>query len=185
MPRAGLSADAVVAAAAELADERGLQNVTLALLASRLGVRAPSLYAHVRGLEDLRGRLAARGAEQLVDALSTAAAGRSGRQALAAVAGAYRDYARARPGSYEALQRLPGEDPRAAEAAGRAVAVVLAVLAGYGLERDASLHAARAVRSALHGFVSLEAAHGFGLPLDIEESFAALVELLDRGLRSR
>ena len=183
MPRAGLSAEAVVAAAAELADERGLEGVSLARLASRLGVRAPSLYAHVGGLDDLRARLAARGAEQLAAVLSAAAAGRSGADALAAVAGAYRAYARTHPGSYEALQRAGREDPRAAEAGRRVVAIVLAVLAGYGLEGEDALHATRAVRSALHGFVSLEAGDGFGLPLDLDESFAALVATLDRGLR--
>jgi len=52
MPRAGLTAEAVVAAAGALADERGLDGVTLSELAGRLGVRPPSLYAHVGGLED-------------------------------------------------------------------------------------------------------------------------------------
>src|SRR5262249_53912537 len=58
MPRAGLDSESVVAAAAAMADEDGLEAVTLTRLAGRLGVRTPSLYAHVRGLDDLRGRLA-------------------------------------------------------------------------------------------------------------------------------
>ena len=45
-------------------------------------------------------------------------------------------------------------------AAKGAVDVVLAVLRGYGLEGDDAIHAARAVRSALHGFVALEAGAG-------------------------
>ena len=65
MPRAGLDSDAVVAAAAALADAEGLERLTLARLAQQLGVRSPSLYAHVDGLEDLRTRLAIRGARQL------------------------------------------------------------------------------------------------------------------------
>ena len=90
MPRAGLDADAVVAAAAELADADGLEAVTLARLASRLGVRAPSLYAHVDGLADLRRRIAARGALELAAELQAAAAGRAGADALLAIANAYR-----------------------------------------------------------------------------------------------
>ena len=62
MPRAGLNSAAVVEAAARLADSEGLAAVTLAHLAEQLGVRPPSLYAHVASLEDLRRRLAARGA---------------------------------------------------------------------------------------------------------------------------
>src|ERR1700751_4684481 len=105
MPRAGLDTDAVVDAAARLADADGLESVTLARLAAELGVRAPSLYAHVDGLEDLRRRLGARGARELADALGRAAAGRAGTEALVAVADAYRAYARAHPGSYAALQQ--------------------------------------------------------------------------------
>ncbi len=182
MPRAGLTAQTVTDAAAELADANGLEAVTLAALASRLGVRAPSLYAHVEGLDDLRGRIAARGAEQLADRLQAAVAGRSGATALRALAAAYRDYAREHPGAYAALQRVTVRNAGAAEAAERTVGVVLAVLEGFGIEGDAALHATRAIRSALHGFVLLEAQEGFGLPLDVDESFGVLVEVLDRGL---
>ena len=56
MPRAGLDAEAVVAAAAALADEDGLAELTLARLAAALGIRTPSLYAHVDSLGDLRAR---------------------------------------------------------------------------------------------------------------------------------
>jgi len=57
------------------------------------------------------------------------------------------------------------------------VGVVLSVLTGYGVEGDEALHATRALRSSLHGFVALEAAGAFGLPLDIEGSFERLVAL--------
>jgi AcrR family transcriptional regulator len=185
MPRAGLTAQTVTDAAAELADAGGLEALTLAALASRLGVRAPSLYAHVEGLEDLRARVAARGSEQLADRLQEAVAGRSGAAALRALAAAYRDYAREHPGAYAALQRVASLDGPAAGAAERTVGVVLAVLAGYGLEGEQALHATRAIRSALHGFVLLEAQEGFGLPLDVDESFGLLVDVLDRGLADR
>lgn len=185
MARAGLTSESVVAAAAELADEQGLEELTLALLASTLGVRPPSLYVHVAGLEDLRTRIAARGAEQLAAALQEAVAGLAGSAALGALAGAYRGYALAHPGAYAALQRAPGRSEESVEAAGRVVAVVLAVLAGYGLEGEKALHATRAIRSALHGFVLLETQQGFGLPLDLDESFALLVAMLDSGLRAQ
>jgi AcrR family transcriptional regulator len=182
MPRAGLTAQTVTEAAAELADTEGLEAVTLAALAGRLGVRAPSLYAHVDGLDDLRVRIAAQGAAQLADRLQAAVAGRSGATALRALAAAYREYARTHPGAYAALQRTKGLNAQAAEAAERTVGVVLAVLQGYGLEGDAALHATRAIRAALHGFVLLEMQDGFGLALDVDESFEVLVGLLERGL---
>jgi AcrR family transcriptional regulator len=180
MPRAGLGPDAVVAAAAALADAEGLEAVTLARVAERLGVRPPSLYVHVAGLPDLRRRLAARGAAELAAELQAAAAGRAGRDALAAVANVYRRYAHEHPGSYAALQRA--ENVRDVEAAARVVDVVVAVLRGYGLEGDDAIHGTRIVRAALHGFAALESGGGFGIDLPPDETFARLVAVLDRGL---
>jgi AcrR family transcriptional regulator len=183
MPRVGLDTPAVVAAAAELADADGLPAVTLARLAKGLGVQAPSLYAHVAGLGDLRRRIGIRGARELAAVLSSAAAGRARGDALRAISDAYRGYALSHPGSYAALQRLSDpDDPDAVAAGGAVVEVVLAVLRGYEVEGDAAIHAVRAIRAALHGFVALEADGGFGIPLSVDESFSRLVDLLERGL---
>jgi AcrR family transcriptional regulator len=183
MARAGLNTEAVVAAAAALADREGLDAVTLARLAADAGVRSPSLYAHVDGLGDVRRRLGMRGAHELAAALRGAATGRSGGDALRAIAAAQREYARRHPGTYLAAQRAPAPgDDEAKAAAGEAVDVLVAVMAGYGLEGDDAIHATRAVRAALHGFAVLETDHGFGMKLDLDESFARLVDLLDRGL---
>jgi AcrR family transcriptional regulator len=184
MPRAGLSTATVVGAAAELADAEGLEALTLARLAGAVGVRTPSLYNHVSSLDDVRRRVALVALRELGDALRDAAVGRARDDALVAVAHAYRAYARAHPGRYAAMQRAPvaddSEDLRAAAA--RAVDALLAVLAGYGLEGDDAIHAARAVRSALHGFVALEAGGGFGLPVELDESYDRMVAALARGL---
>jgi AcrR family transcriptional regulator len=183
MARAGLSPDAVVDAAAALADAEGLDALTLARVAAALGVRTPSLYSHVGGLDDLRRRLGARGAAELATALRDAAIGKARGDALRAAAAAYRAYALAHPGTYLAAQRAPDPDDAAAVAAGSAaVDVVVALLSGYGLEGEDAIHAVRAVRSAVHGFVAIETGGGFGLAEEVDESFARLVELLDRGL---
>lgn len=178
MPRHGLDVEAVVATAARLADSDGLESLTLARLADALDVRPPSLYAHLAGLDDLRGRLGTRGAHELAQALAAAAAGRADGDALRAVADAYRTYAREHPGTYAALQRAPGNSGQAV------VDIVLAVLRGYGIEGDAAIHATRAIRAALHGFALLEAEQGFAIPVSIDESFARLVTVLDQGLRN-
>ena len=70
----------------------------------------------------------------------------------------------------------------AAGAAAGVVEVVLAVLRGYDLEGDDAIHATRIIRAALHGFVTLETGGGFGIPLDLNDSYARLVDVLDRGL---
>ncbi len=50
----GIDRARVVEVAAELADANGLDQLTLAQVAARLGVRLPSLYNHVDGLPGLR-----------------------------------------------------------------------------------------------------------------------------------
>jgi AcrR family transcriptional regulator len=183
MPRAGLDSEAVVSAAAQLADAESLEAVTLARLADRLRVRSPSLYVHIGGLDDLRRRLGARGARELAEAVTVAAAGKSRLAALRAVADTYRGYAREHPGTYAAMQRAPDEDSEELAVAGRElVGVILAVLDGYSLHGEQAIHAVRVVRAALHGFVLLESEGGFGLPVSLEDSYERLIGVLDRGL---
>jgi AcrR family transcriptional regulator len=185
MPRAGLDREAVIAAAAELADSRpgGLDAVTLTALADRLGIRTPSLYAHIDGLADLRRQLGARGGRQLTVAVIAATSGRAGRDALRSFAHAYREFAHAHPGAYAAMQRAP--EARYAEpatAARELVDAIAAALSGYGLSGDDAIHAIRVVRAALHGFVSLEQLGGFRIPISLDETFERLVTMLDRSL---
>ncbi|HET9093660.1 MAG TPA: TetR-like C-terminal domain-containing protein [Solirubrobacteraceae bacterium] len=179
MARAGLTADAVVEAAAAIADADGLAAVTLASVAARLGVRPPSLYSHVAGLPDLRARLAALSAAELADALTPAVAGRAAGDALRAAGRAYRDWALAHPGRHAALQ-VPSA--RAEPAAERVLALLVSVMRGYALDGEAAVHAVRGLRAAIYGFVTLEAGGGFGLPLAVDESYEWLLEALDRGL---
>ena len=185
MPRAGLSTAAVVDAAAAVADAEGLEAVTLARIADSVGVRTPSLYNHVAGLDDVRRHLALRGVAELAAAMRDAAVGRARDDALIAMAHAYRAYATRHPGRYAATQRAPAEaDPELSQAAAAAVETLLSILRGYGLHDDDAIHAARAVRSALHGFVTLETGGGFGLPVALDETFDRMVAALARGLAS-
>jgi AcrR family transcriptional regulator len=186
MPRMGLDAGRVVEVAAGVADADGLEAVTLARVAADLGVRAPSLYNHVDGRSDLLRAIAVLGVRELTAALREAAVGRSSTDALTAAAHAYRAYARAHPGRYAATLAAPtrgDEEHRAA--ASEAVDVMLAIMRGWDLEGDDAIHAVRAFRSAVHGFVAIEAADGFGMAVDVDVSFDRLVATLAGGLSER
>ena len=184
MPRAGLDRSRVAAAAASLADERGIGQLSLAAVAQELGVRTPSLYNHIASLDALQHEVCLLALEELATRLSAAAVGRSGAEALQALASAYRAYALEHPGRYAATLRSPAaQDEALAEAAGRVLAVVTGALRGYGLEGDDEVDAVRALRAALHGWVSLEQAGRFGLPRDVEQSFSRMLDGLDAALR--
>ncbi|GAA4580592.1 TetR/AcrR family transcriptional regulator [Micromonospora halotolerans] len=185
MPRSGLTRDRVVAQAATVADEVGFDRLALATVAKRLNVSLPALYKHIDSLAGLQRDVAVLGVRELTVAISTATVGRSGRDALHAAARAYREYALAHPGRAAAAVRAP--DPADAEhlVVGRAaVEVLLALLRGYDITGDDAIHAVRAMRVVLHGFVTLEAAGGFGLPQSLDETFDRLVDSLDATFRA-
>lgn len=176
MPRAGLSRARVVDEAAELADEVGLEGLTLAALAERLGVRQPSLYKHLDSLAGLRRSISLQAKGELGDVLLRAAVGRSGADAITVMAGAYREWALEHPARYTAAQWIAGpEDEEDTAASLGAIQVISDVLTAYELRGDDAIDAIRAFRSTLHGFVSLEAAGSFGLDRDLDRSFDRLV----------
>lgn len=186
MPRAGLTKDRVVTEAAKLADEVGVHQLTLATLATRLGVRQPSLYKHIESLDALRQGIAVQAKAELAGVMGQAAIGRARDDALFAVARAYRGWALHHPGRYQAAQRppAPGDVDDEAVSAG-AVRVLAAVMNGYDLDGDDAIDAIRAFRAALHGFVALEASGAFALPASVDRSFDRLVEALQVALSSR
>ena len=65
----------MVAAAAGLADEAGYTELTMGLVAQRLGIRTPSLYKHVDDLADLRHRVVTQAMTELGDAAHRCRAG--------------------------------------------------------------------------------------------------------------
>ncbi|MGW5117525.1 TetR/AcrR family transcriptional regulator [Streptomyces noursei] len=181
MVRAGLTAERVTVAGAEVADEVGLDQVTMSRVARRLGVKDASLYTHVRGLADLRGRIALLAADEKTVRIAEATAGRSGKDALVAFANAWREYARAHPGRYAATQAPIEIDPElVARAAGprRAVELSYGMLRGYGLAEPDLTDAVRLLRSTFHGFVALEAAGGFAHARPAQRSWERALDAL-------
>ncbi len=180
--RPGLDAGVIVRAAADLVDTDGIEALALGRLAERLGVRAPSLYNHVASLDGVRRGLALLGARELSARLARAAIGATGEEGVVALAEAYRRFAKERPGLYAATLRAPDPDDHALqEVTADLLGVMRAVLAPYGLRGAEETHAIRAWRSLVHGFVSLEITGGFGLPLDLDESFRRLMRLFIGG----
>ena len=144
MARAGLTENLVVAEAERMADEVGLANVTMAALAQRLGVRQPSLYKHVASLPALRRAIGLRTTTALTEELARAAVGRSGDEALLAMARAFREWVKAHPGRYQAGQRAPDRGDTAYEAAAAGVLELFgSVLSAFDLTGDDTIDAIR------------------------------------------
>jgi AcrR family transcriptional regulator len=177
MSRKGLTTDAVVDAAARLADTEGLDQVTLARLAAELKIRPSSLFTHIHGLADLHRHLQLRGLQELTAQVGRAAIGRAGADAVMATAIAVRQFAQEHPGLYVAsLPATPAQDPELTGVAERFVGVFFDTVRQYGFEGEEAIHAVRGLFSAIHGFIMLERALTFGMPIDTDESFRWLVQ---------
>lgn len=184
MPRAGLTSDRVVRAAAELADEVGFEETTISAVARVLGVRVASLYSHVDGSTGLQEGVARLALDELADLAAAALAGRSGKEALVAFAATYRDYARAHPGRYAATRLRLSPDSPAVAAGRRHAELTRAVLRGYPLDEQDTVHAVRLLGSVVHGYTDLERSGSFDHSTPPpEESWLRVLDALDATLR--
>ncbi|WP_276355627.1 TetR-like C-terminal domain-containing protein [Cohnella caldifontis] len=185
MARAGLDQQAVLAAAAEIADTKGVEELTLSTLAQKLGIRPPSLYNHVHGLPGLRRQLVLYAYAKLKETLTQAAVGKAKDEAVRSLAEAYRAYVHRHPGVYEASERYADlTDPEVQRAAGEVVDLLIQVLEPYGLEHEEAIHVIRGFRSMAHGFATIERSGGFGIPLDLDVSYRKLLDAYLAGLRA-
>ena len=179
-----LNQELVVTKAAYLANEAGTtEGLTLTQLAQALDERVPSLYNHVKGIAGLQRELTLLGSRQLLAQVREASYGKVGRDALLAMAYAYRCFAHEQPGIYPLTIRAPEPDDAELSAlTNEWLQLLLLVMASFNLKGDDAYHAIRGFRALVHGFVSLETAVGFKLPLDKDESYTRLVTTFLDGL---
>lgn len=144
-------------------------------IAARVGIKAPSLYKHLPDKAALAAALISSGfveqAETLEAARSSPRAVASG-DVLAALAAAYRDFARRRPHLYRLMTQ--GALPRERLVPGveeRAAAPLVEAFAG-------DLEAARAAWAFAHGMVILELDGRFPPGVDLDGAWRSGIDAL-------
>lgn len=183
MPRVGLDLKQIIETAAQIADEQGIEYVTLATIARKLHVRPPSLFNHVKGLPHIKRELSLYGVMKLHEKMDAAARGKVGEEAIFALADAYLTFTREHPGLYEYTIALPQpKDEEIEQEGNKIINLIIGALTVYQLTEENAIHAVRGLRSILHGFSSLEQKGGFGMPLKKEESLTLLLKAFLSGL---
>lgn len=182
--KAGLSSEDVIEAAVALANREGFDAVTLAALADDLGIRPPSLYNHVDGLDGLNRELMLRANRTLERLLAEETDGLHDDKALRGCARGYRRFALEYPGLFPCLSsgRRLREDPELWAATVETLAPFVAATEECGHTGDDLWEYLRILRSALFGFLTIEVNRGFGYGLDPAESYDRLVDVLLSGL---
>ncbi len=178
----GITRTQVIESAATLVNAHGFAALSLAQIASQAGIKVPSLYNYVRGIDDVRQALATRGAQEILAVVVQAAVGRAGTDAIMAVAVAYRAYIVHNPGVYAATIQTANPDPIFLHANGELLRVLTQILAPYQLTAPDLIHALRGLRSLVHGFATLEISGGFGIPVDLDASFVRMVQTFIGGI---
>jgi AcrR family transcriptional regulator len=182
--RARTSQVAILRAARDLLEEGGIDAVSMAAIASRVGIRAPSLYKHFGDRNDLLAAVTTDVALELGRTLEAAVEGSGGDASarLVALATAYRAFALRTPRAAALLfaPAVPNANPtpEANAAAARPVLKVADAIAGPGN----SLAAARVLTAFAYGFTSMESAGAFRLGGDVDTAFRLGIAVLGAGL---
>ncbi len=178
--------EAVLDAAVALLDAEGESALGWNRVAQALGVKPPSLYNHFTNIAELRKAVALRAwALFVAEADRGIARSRGPEGALRAIANSYRSLARERPGLFSVMSStsIPLTDAGFSVIGARALALFDPPLEALGVPSARRVHAVRALRAAIHGFVHLEAAGQFAMDESVDRSFTVLIDVLVQGLR--
>jgi AcrR family transcriptional regulator len=160
--------DEILDVAATVLEEDGPEALTMRELASRMGIRAPSLYKHVRDKDDIVAGVQERALIDLARHLAGAG------QGLRPLAAAYRSWAKAHPRLYEVATRRPLARDRIAPGVESAAAAPIVAAAG-GDE-----HLARALWALAHGLVDLELSDRFPPEADLDATWQTALKGFER-----
>jgi hypothetical protein len=134
-------------------------------------------------IPEMRRFLAVKGYRELHQRIEHGIEGKSGSDALRALAYAMRNYSLERPGLSAATFRDPVVDSREWHEAGSKLAqTVSRVFSQCGLEGDQAQHALRILRSLTRGFVIHEMAAPYLESLEYERSYELAIDVFIRGL---
>jgi AcrR family transcriptional regulator len=148
----------ILDAARAMAEADGWTAVTSRRLADAIGYTQPVLYGHFPGGKtEIMRTVALAGFAELAAATRAAMGGKTGKQAIAAVADVYLDFAATHPALYEAMFQLPIDARFAQDDAEAELRSGFNAL-GEALGPDSDGFATELLWSALHGMSLLERA---------------------------
>lgn len=182
--RVGLDKNTILKTAANMADTNGIASVTLKALAEELGIKSPSLYKHISGLDELNKELMLYGWKALEQDIIKASIGKAKDDAIIAICWAYRNYVILHPGLYEAMQWYNMyQSEEHLNATEGIISVIFQVLDAYNLTEEQKVHVVRMLRGFLQGFLTIESHGGYGNPQPIDDSFNFALKTILNGIR--
>ena len=165
------NANEIISVAIDLIQNEGEEALTVARLASKVGIKAPSLYKHFSGRDEIiqhvERRLFAMLGEELRGSIRSDMETTS---SLLSACIAYRAFAKRHARLYPLLfsqSRLRNDE--AADVRARSAGPVIELFQGD--IPSVALNKARTITAYVHGFVTIEIANGFQLGGDMDSAF--------------
>lgn len=181
----GLNQDAIVREAASICDEYGVEKLSIAALADRLGVRPPSLYNHIKNLDHIYSLMALMGIRLWTESIQEAVESSTDGKQLRAVAHASRAFAQDQPTLFFcATRKFAASGDAFVEAAMPMLSItgeIYSSMVGDPRKRNLAEYLFRCL---IAGFISLESNNGLQPAEDLDSLYDELIDLAESALRS-
>ena len=175
----------ILETSADIANDIGLENLSLKEIAYRLNIKSPSLYNHFEGLEKIKESLMLYGWNQIEEKIIDSAVGVSGYEALRNMCYAFYDYGIANKGVFSAMLWYNKYENKEFETTtSRLFNIIFKVMRPLNISDENINHIIRTLRSFLEGFVLLVNNNAFGNPVEIKKSFDLSLEIIINGIKS-
>ena len=177
MQKRNLTKEKIIQVAFLLADEIGLNQVTFPKIAEKLGIKYPSLYNHFTNMDNLKIEMTIYLLNKLNSQLMQRLIGKSGENAIREYSYVYRDFAFENITAYGLFMSIPStEDEEVNRLAKETSGIIHQILEFYIKDETYLIHKSRALRSLLHGFVSMHSLGYFQNPVNLEDSFRLMID---------
>jgi len=177
MQKRNLTREKIIQTAFTLSDEIGLNQVTFQKLAEKLDIKYPSLYNHFINMDNLKTEMIIYLLNMLNLKLMQRLIGKSGETAVREFAYVYREFALQNNTGYGLFMNIPStKNEEVNRLAKETTGIIHQVLDYYIKDETLLVHKSRALRSLLHGFVSMTSLGYFQNPVNLEDSFQLMIE---------
>lgn len=181
-----ISREMVIETACNIADEKGLHNVSLKVVAEKLGIRTPSLYNHIEGLDELLREVAHQGMRTMNERMMQAAVGRAGDEAIRCIAVEYLNFMIEHPGIYETIQwgTWNGTE-KTAELFAEYTKLLGRIVRSCGCREEKTDEIVKLLSGILHGFTTLQLKNAFLEPDKTRNALCTAIDTVLLGIHQR
>lgn len=181
-----ITKDAVIQTASDIADEKGLNNLSLKIVAEKLNIKTPSLYNHIDCLDDLLRAVAHNGMRKMNERMKQVAIGTIGAAAIKAVSVEYLNYMIEHPGVYETIQWATwhGTDETTA-IFDDYLSLLTALIKSCKFNPAQTNDILNMLTGIIHGYTTLQLRYAFSNPDKVRDDLCNALDVLLTGIQMK